>query len=223
MRQFPGDWFAYSLNDPADRPPRFEPLVSILIRYGERTLTAIGLVDTGSDATVLSSEFAHRLGIDESIKDAALGTLGGDVPASRAVVGLRIHLLSGDIEIQAADVLVVDPRGTGPAVVLGRNPVLLEAELRVQEWKARFALIRRQRAWLEFPQPRASGNLPVRFGIGRAAPRLPSVRRPSRAIKTALHRRGRAAWKFATIFRQSPSPTAPNASSTPSPSFAEVK
>ncbi len=181
MKQFPGDWFAYSELDIGERPPQLAPLITLIVEFRGRQLSSSGLIDTGSDVTILPSGFAHRLGIDDTLKDATVGTLGGEVPAARAVVGLRIALTAGDLHVPAAAVLVVDSGDTMPVIVVGRKPMLVEAELRLQEWNARFTLVRRQRAWLEFPQPALRRPPSALLGLRNRESSFAANRRPSMA------------------------------------------
>ncbi len=70
------------------------------------------------------------------------------MPATLVVAELRVPLSGRPIGIPAADFRVPQRDDDSSLVILGRHPLLIEAELRVQEWRLRFALVTRRRAWL---------------------------------------------------------------------------
>lgn len=149
MRQFPGEWFSYSLTDEGPES-RFRPapLLPIVLSHRGRALSVRGLIDTGAEVSVLPRPLARRMRLHVGPPDTAISTFGEELPATRVVLGLRVPLAGGAVEIPAADFCVPVAPDVSSVVVLGRHPLMQEAEIRVQEWRQRFALVTRQRAWL---------------------------------------------------------------------------
>ncbi len=70
--------------------------------------------------------------------------MGSVIPTGRAAVAVEVPGRAGPTRIEKAEFLVPVPPVDIRFVILGRNPIFERFEVRVQDWRGRFALIRHE-------------------------------------------------------------------------------
>ncbi len=93
--RFPSRWHISPAQDGDDLIFLPRPEISFVVQGGGRSVSLIGLVDTGSDHTILPKSVADKLGI---------ATADSDGPPAQAFGGEAITLRYGEVVLQ----LVVD-------------------------------------------------------------------------------------------------------------------
>jgi hypothetical protein len=118
-------------------------MLPFILETPRRRLFASGLLDTGSDRSFLPPELARRLAVQPRRADLEVKVMGSVIPAGRAAVDVEIPGRAGPTRIESVEFLVPVPPVDVRFVVLGRNPVFERFEVRIQDWRGRFALVRR--------------------------------------------------------------------------------
>jgi len=142
-------WLPYTTVAARRKASALRPQVSLLLQAGTIQLQAVGLIDSGSDVSVMPPSLATSLGLTPSPTAEPLDAMGGDVPAGIARVDVRIALDRGALAMPSVPFRVPLVGDRPRIVVLGRQPLFEEAEIVFQDWAARFAIVpRRHSLWL---------------------------------------------------------------------------
>lgn len=140
------DWFDYAqitLEDAEDAP---RPALPCVVESHRRRLRTRGLLDSGSDRSMLTPELARRLGVMPRRADTEIKVFGRVIPAGRVQVGIEFPVRRGSTRIAPVEFVVPVPAVEVPFMILGRNPLFEYFEVRFQDWRARYGLIGRDRA-----------------------------------------------------------------------------
>jgi hypothetical protein len=166
------DWFDYEPLDPEEVRALLRPAIPCVVESPRRRMAIIGLVDSGSDRSVLSQERALRLGVLPRRADTQLRVFGRIIPAGRAELTIEIPVRRGVSRIGPAEWVVPLGPVDVPFPVLGRQPLFDHFEVRIQEWRRRTGLIGRDRApvrWETERGPPAARLLPISAARRHAA------------------------------------------------------
>ncbi len=168
------EWIPYeSLDSPAGPLPP-APLLQVVLLAGGSTLTAPGLVDSGSETSCLPPHIAKRLELQIEGEARPVEVLGAIVHVRSAFCDVKVPTAFGLLAFRNVEFAVpVEDRGTD-VVVLGQRPLFQELEIRFQGWRRRFGLQARG------PSAASASEPPV-----RGPPRVAAVGRARRALPTA--------------------------------------
>lgn len=138
------DWFEYGIPlGFENEPPR--PFLQVILASRRRRVVAMALLDSGSDLSLLPVGVARTLGV---VPRRALGRVrvfGAVVPAGPALVDLEVPSRAGRGQFAGAEFFVPLADAGLPFVILGRNPVFEQYEVRFRDWQHRFGLVERSR------------------------------------------------------------------------------
>jgi hypothetical protein len=134
------------LTDGDDASPPL-PLLRLMLQAGARRVQAFGLVDSGSSASYLSPQLAETLGIVPRARRHPSTTMAGPMRVGTVHADLSVRTSGGELLFPRVEFLVPRRRQKTPLVVLGHEPFFNEVEIRFQNWRGRFGIIRRTRIW----------------------------------------------------------------------------
>ena len=157
-------------------------MLPFILETPRRRLFASGLLDTGSDRFFLPPELARRLGVMPRRADGEVKVMGSTIPTGRATVAVEVHGRDGSTRIDEAEFLVPVPAVDVGLVVLGRNPLFERFEVRIQDSRRRFALVRNDK-WIA--RTAASGSPPGKT-LSALGPKLRHARRGNHPAATKL-------------------------------------
>jgi len=147
------------------------PAIPFVVESARRRIGAFGLVDSGSDLSVISRELALRLGVMPKRASMELRVFGRAIPAGRAELAIELPVRRGVARISPAEFAV--PFGVADVAfpILGRSPLFEHFEVRFQEWRKRAGLTGRDRAPARWGPDRNTGRprlLPIADARRRA-------------------------------------------------------
>jgi len=138
------EWIGYTPGGGGAAPAVPRPMLPVVLQNGSMRIQAVGLVDSGSDNSVLPPDLASRLDLQPRVPSGEVETLGGDVPVGKVRADLRVALISGPLVLPSAPFLVPLVGNRPRLVILGRVPLFEEAQVTFQDWRERFAVARRR-------------------------------------------------------------------------------
>ena len=123
------------------------PLLRVMLQAGPRRIQAFGLVDSGSSASYLAPQFAESLGLPPTPRRRSSTTMAGPMRVGTVHADLSVRTPGGELSFPRVEFLVPRRRQKTPLVVLGHEPLFSEVEIRFQNWRHRFGIVRGARAW----------------------------------------------------------------------------
>ena len=137
------EWIAYeSLVVGGEALPP-APLLNVVLSSGERRVTHLGIIDSGSDVSCLPPALADELGLPLDGPSREVRVLGGIAAVRSAYCDLRIATSFGLLNFRGVEFAVPLAGERTGLVVLGQKPLFNEVEVRFQGWLRRFGLQRR--------------------------------------------------------------------------------
>ena len=140
-------WIELSQLNAGDDPSPPLPLVPVVLQVGRRRLQSYGLVDSGSSASYLSPQLASALGLVPRARRPSSTTIAGPMRVGIVHADLAVRTSGGELLFPRVEFLVPRRRQKTPLVVLGHEPFFNEVEIRFQNWRGRFGIVRRTRTW----------------------------------------------------------------------------
>lgn len=171
------DWFEYEWTGFQDDEPKRFPLLPLTLRSKKRTFSALALLDTGAEKSYLPRALAEKLRCLPSNYTGRARPMGEDFAVGSTWLTIEVALPSGLMSVGACEFHVPEQEGFVHQVVLGREPFFLLAEVRFQEWRKRFGIVRRPRPIYQvspiFIRAETRRILAVRKGAAQDAGHLP--------------------------------------------------
>lgn len=130
------------------------PLVPIVLQAGRRRLAGAGLVDSGSESSFIGRETADLLGLAPRAPIVQVRTMGGLVDSRPATLSLELRLPHGPFTFPEARFLIPESGDEPRVVILGRELLFSQCEIRFVEWRNLIGIVRRRRAWRNHGVPR---------------------------------------------------------------------
>lgn len=147
MRLIDPTWIPLGqLTDGDDTSPPL-PLLRLVLQAGKRRVQAFGLVDSGSSASYLSPQLAETLGLVPRARRRSSATMAGPMRVGTVHADLSVRTSGGELLFPRVEFLVARRRQKTPLVVLGHEPLFNDVEIRFQNLRGRFGIVRRTRAW----------------------------------------------------------------------------
>ncbi len=134
----------FGANDQASPPL---PLVPLVLQAGRRRMQSYGLVDSGSSASYLSPQLAESLGLAPRPRKQSSTTMAGNMRVGTVHADLTVRTPGGELRFPRVEFLVPRRRQKVPMVVLGNEPFFNEVEVRFQNWRGRFGIVKGARSW----------------------------------------------------------------------------